>query len=171
MKLLRTTGAALSLLVRDWGALMGSAAAGVLVPPLQALLSAARAVKEFLIQILKVQDLPWPAVNNLALVADLAAYIITAGNVAKLAVTGPVAAVVSGVRYAASCAQVLGAAILAGARVAPSVQATAMEAGSQVCEACRDFWGLDNTCLLGVRRRLDGLLGQLSKDDLKTCFA
>ena len=52
-----------------------------------------------------------------------------------MAVTGPVAAVASSVRYAASCLQVLGATVLAGARMAPSVQATAMEASSQVCQA------------------------------------
>ena len=53
----------------------------------------------------------------------------------KLAITGPVTAVISGVRYAASCTQVFGTTVLAGARVAPSMQATAMEASSQVCQA------------------------------------
>ncbi|CAL5219001.1 g756 [Coccomyxa viridis] len=103
-KLLRTTGAALSLVARDWGAFLGSAVSGTFGPPLQAFLSAARAVKDFVVPILKV---------------------------AKLAITGPVTAVISGVRYAASCTQVFGTTVLAGARVAPSMQATAMEASSQ----------------------------------------
>ena len=57
MKLLRTTGATLSLVVREWGAFLGSAVSGVFGPPLQAFLSAARAVKEFVVPILKV-DIP-----------------------------------------------------------------------------------------------------------------
>ena len=61
MKLVRTTGTALSLLVCDWGAFLGSAVAGVFGPPLQALLSAARAVKEFLFPIFKVRDLVYSA--------------------------------------------------------------------------------------------------------------
>ena len=52
-----------------------------------------------------------------------------------MAITGPVAALISGVRYAANGMQVFGATLLAGARVAPSVQATAMEASSQVDQA------------------------------------
>ena len=68
MTLLRTTGAALSLLVREWGAFLGSAVSGVFGPPLQAFLSAARAVKEFVVPVLRV-DKPslCPAVFDLAL--------------------------------------------------------------------------------------------------------
>ena len=51
---------------------------------------------------------------------------------AKLSITGPAAAVVSAVRYLASCLQVFWAAIFAGARLAPTLQQSAMEAGSQV---------------------------------------
>lgn len=51
---------------------------------------------------------------------------------AKLSITGPAAAVVSAVRYLASCLQGFWAVILAGTRLAPSVQRSAMEAGSQV---------------------------------------
>lgn len=61
MKLLRTTGAALSLLVCDWGAFLGSAIAGVFGPPLRAFLCAARAVKEFLVPVFKVRNLVCPA--------------------------------------------------------------------------------------------------------------
>ena len=61
MTLLRTTGAALSMLARDWGAFLGSAVSGTFGPPLHGLLSAARAVKEFLVPVLKVQDSSCPA--------------------------------------------------------------------------------------------------------------
>ena len=57
MKLVRTTGTALSLLVCDWGAFLGSAIAGVFGPPLQAFLFAVRAVKEFLVPVFKVRNL------------------------------------------------------------------------------------------------------------------
>ena len=56
-------------------------------------------------------------------------------QIAKLAIMGPIAAVVGGCRYTASCMQVFCSAILAGARLAPTVQQTAMEAGSQVRDA------------------------------------
>ena len=56
-------------------------------------------------------------------------------QIAKLAIMGPVAAVVSGCRYVASCMQIFCSAILAGVRLAPTVQQTAMEAGSQVRDA------------------------------------
>ena len=53
-------------------------------------------------------------------------------QVCKLAIIGPAAALANGCRYVWSCMQLVWGALLAGARLAPTVQQTAMDAGSQV---------------------------------------
>ena len=53
-QLLHTSSAALSLLVRTWGAFLGAAVAGVVGPPVKALTIAARAVQEMIVPIWKV---------------------------------------------------------------------------------------------------------------------
>ena len=68
-------------------------------------------------------------------------------QVAKLSITGPAAAVVTAVRYLASCLQVFWAAFIAGARLAPSVQQSAIEAGSQViCSNVLDIVNKNKQC-------------------------
>ncbi len=42
------------MLAREWGVFLGGAISGVFGPPVQALLTAARAVKDFVVPILKV---------------------------------------------------------------------------------------------------------------------
>ena len=54
-RLLRTAGGALSLVVKTWGALLSTAVGGLIGPPIQAVLSAARTVRELLAPIWKVQ--------------------------------------------------------------------------------------------------------------------
>ena len=53
-QLLQTSGAALSLLVRTWGSFLGAAVAGVVGPPVTALATAARALREMIVPIWKV---------------------------------------------------------------------------------------------------------------------
>ena len=53
-QLLHTSSAALSLLVRTWGAILGAAVAGVFGPPVTALIGAARAVRETIVPVWKV---------------------------------------------------------------------------------------------------------------------
>lgn len=166
-RLLRTAGGALSLVVKTWGALLSTAVGGLIGPPIQAVLSAARTVRELLVPIWKVQGsqsystslhyLPFQS-ERLELIASSwrACSIPTClqpartichpfsasydsplssawrSQVAKLSITGPAAAVVSAVRYLASCLQAIWAPVIAGAHLAPSVQQSAMEAGSQV---------------------------------------
>ncbi len=55
MRLLRVAGGSLSLVVRTWGTLLSTAVGGVIGPPVKALLSAVRAVRELLVPIWKVQ--------------------------------------------------------------------------------------------------------------------
>lgn len=54
-QLLRTAGGALSLVVKTWGVLLSSAVGGAIGPPIQAVLSAARTVRELLVPIWKVR--------------------------------------------------------------------------------------------------------------------
>ena len=54
-RLLRTAGGALFLVVKAWGALLSTAVGGLIGPPIQAVLSAARTVRELLLPIWKVQ--------------------------------------------------------------------------------------------------------------------
>ena len=53
-QLLHTSGAALSLLVRSWGSFLGAAVAGLIGPPVTALATAARAVREMIVPTWKV---------------------------------------------------------------------------------------------------------------------
>ena len=54
-QLLRTAGGALSLVAKTWGAFLSTAVGGVIGPPIQAVLSAARTIRELLVPIWKVQ--------------------------------------------------------------------------------------------------------------------
>ena len=54
-QLLRIAGSALSLVVKTWGALLSTAVRGVIGPPIQAVLSAAKTIRELLVPIWKVQ--------------------------------------------------------------------------------------------------------------------